>query len=244
MIVQIGFTLISLGVLTTGLEDIVSIRRTTIALVYSPRKKKLAIFFAVALVITSLGTLVTLFTPDRGNTPLSWLLLGNAALLALRGWQTRNVDGSDRMLALVALAGAAYTIIQASQPDLLVWPYIAMLSLLGIAYLDGGLAKLLVPSWRNGRELALVMNLKEFGNRHLARLLLDAPLIARTMSWGVILLETTAGVLLAFGGATAIATAAALTLMHLSIALTMGLGRFFYSFVGGLAVIIGTQQAW
>ncbi|MEY9850680.1 putative membrane protein YphA (DoxX/SURF4 family) [Leifsonia sp. EB41] len=118
---------------------------------------------------------------------------------------------------------------------------LAILALLGVAYFEAGLVKVKNPTWRNGRQLASIMNLKEVGNKRVARLLIPRPRLSFTLSWMVIGLELLAGALLAIGGLPALFAAGALTMMHFTIAVVMGLGRFFYPFVGLLVMLIATQ---
>ena len=242
MILSAGLVLITVGALQVGFEDLVSFRRTTIVLRYGRARRVSMRTLIPLLILCAASTLVLLASPAI-NVDYQPLGLGCLAiLLALRARVSRNVDGSDRMLLLVTATAFAFVTLDRTSPELAHWPYITMLMLLGIAYFDSGFAKATVSSWRNGRELALILNLKEFGNKHVARILLATPKLAWLTSWSVIVLEMSAGVLLAIGGCVAMFTAVLLALMHLAMAFTMGLGRFVYPFIGGVALVIGAQQ--
>jgi hypothetical protein len=225
----------------SGVEDLIAVRRSRIVL-----NLRAARYIATVLASAVLAVSGGLMVVDALS--LSPTELGTAACLAitflalaLRAAVVRSQDGSDRML-LLAIGGVLSWVTLGSLPGVgASLTRLAILALLGLAYFEAGLVKIRNPHWRNGRQLASIMNLKEFGNKRVALLLLPRARLSLTVSWMVMSLELFAGALLAIGGLPGLLTAAALTLMHLTIAVVMGLGRFFYPFVGILAMLIATQ---
>jgi uncharacterized membrane protein YphA (DoxX/SURF4 family) len=242
MLVLISINLISAGAGLCAIEDLISFRLVRIALKYGKRRAVLAVVVSALLAAVSGFALAAVAIIQNLDGPVA-ASLGLIALgLTTRALTVQALDGSDRMQLCAAAGVFSWVALSAQESALAPAARLTLLILVGIAYFESGYAKLKSPGWRNGRQLALVLNMKEFGNKPLARLLLPHPWLGTAASWAVILIELLAGPMLAVGGMIAIFAVIALTLMHLSIAVFMGLGRFFFPFVGVLLLLLATQS--
>ncbi|HXH34837.1 MAG TPA: hypothetical protein VNJ54_10535 [Plantibacter sp.] len=195
------------------------------------------------LVASVLLLAVTWLTREPEAPSIAGALLILALGLLLRTFIVQGLDGSDRMLLCAALGTACWANLHLQSHWLGLAAWAGLTILLSIAYLDGGLSKVRHRGWRAGRQLALALNMKEFGNKITARILLSRPRFAAFASWGVILLELSAAPALLFGGWVALVAGVLLAMMHATIAVLMGLGRFFYPFVGALCFVIAVHPS-
>ena len=159
-----------------------------------------------------------------------------AALLArFRGYSA--MDGADSMLVVAWIAAAALDAAKASRDGTLMrWSVLLTIGILGAAYFESGIVKLCDSGWRSGWSIARIMSVPEFGTPGLARLLGRHRSVRIVASWATILIELTGGLLFIAGGPFALCAVIVLTSLHVTIAVAMGLGRFFWGFE---SVLIG-----
>lgn len=240
--ILLSIVLIAAGAALCALEDLVAFRSLRIVLNQSLLRASISVVVSALLVgIGILVIAVTILFQDLSPvviTGLAFLAVG----LTARALAVRTLDGSDRMLLCVAAAAFSWVTLDAVGSSLAPISRLAILILVGLAYFESGYVKLRMPAWRSGRQLALVMNMKEFGNKRVAGFLLPRPFISAAASWVIISLELVTGPMLFIGGPVAVVAAISAGTMHLSIALLMGLGRFFFPFVGALLLILATQS--
>lgn len=242
MWILLSFTLIALGAATSSIEELISHRRTRMVLAQTPVRSASTIATSLFVIAASAFVLIATWTARAPHTPLvAGALLILATGLVLRAGVVQGLDGSDRMLLCAGIAMASWANLQPYDGRLGTAAWLGLLILLAIAYFDSGFAKARHRGWRVGRQFALTLNMKEFGNRFMAGILLSHPRFAALASWGVILLEILAGPLLLVGGFVSVVTGVLLAMMHLAIAILMGLGRFFYAFVGALCFVLAAR---
>lgn len=242
MWILISYTLIAIGAATSSIEELISHRRTRVVLSQTRTRSALTVATSLFLIVASMLVLAATWYARIPEAPeVGGALLILATGLVLRTAIIQGLDGSDRMLLCAGVGTASWANLQPYANWLGTAAWLGLFILLSLAYFDSGLAKIRHRGWRVGRQFALTLNMKEFGNKLVAGLLLSSPRFATLASWGVITLELAAGPLLLIGGWVAVATGALLAIMHLSIAVLMGLGRFFYPFVGALCFVIAAH---
>lgn len=242
MLNLISYLLIALGALLCAVEDLVTLPR--IRLVLRLGKARVVLTFIISAVLALCGVLVfiAVFILQSPQNVILLTVFGVLAVgLLLRSFVIQTLDGSDRMLVIAAAGIFVFATFKGYSDPLALFSWIGLTVILGWAYFESGLSKVKQKGWRTGRQFALILNMKEFGNRSAAQILLSNPKLSMVASWGVILIELSAGPLLFCGGPIAATTAVFLSLMHGSIALLMGLSRFFYPFVGALCFVIANH---
>ena len=205
-------------------------------------RSALTIMTSLFLIAASAVVLTVTWSMRDEEAPLmADALLILAVVLLIRTVVVQGLDGSDRMLLCAGIGMASWANLQADGSWLGTVAWFGLFILLSLAYFDSGLSKARHRGWRVGRQFSLTLNMKEFGNKFTAKILLSHPRFAALASWGVILLELLAGPLLLIGGWASVVTGTLLAMMHLSIAVLMGLGRFFYPFAGALCFVIAVH---
>lgn len=148
-------------------------------------------------------------------------------------------DGSDVMLVLVLAGLGASDLMPFDWMRTVAWWCLAVNVCL--AYWWSGVAKTRVPAWRAGRQVALALNSPRYGSPAVAREFLDHQGAAKAVSWSVIGLEAACPAFLVVGGPALWVWAFCALLMHLGIALMMGLGRFLWAFSAGLLCLLAVR---
>lgn len=237
----VSFTLIAVGAIISSLEELISHRRTRLALWQSGLRSTFTVVLSVILVLAGATVIASVVVTAKPSSLMVSSSLGLLAVALLVRWLLfQGLDGSDRMLAFAGIGMFVWSSLSPLESVLTTFAWVGLFLITSFAYLESGISKLEQRGWRNGRQLALVLNMKEFGSRPVARILLPHPRLAFVASWGVILLEVSAAPLLLVGGGAAVVAATLLALMHLSIAVLMGLGRFFWPFVGTLCFLVAS----
>ncbi len=181
-----------------------------------------------------------------GSLPLqlNGLLVG-IILSILLLWHFRNpygMDGSDQMKAVVLVSLFIFYV----SPDLVVKQFsiffICFQALL--SYFTSGFAKLVSPVWRRGEAMRGIMNTMGYGNRVFARLLFKSEKLSKLLCWVVIIFECAFPLLVFTGVDTALIFVLIGILFHLSIAMSMGLNNFFWTFVSTYPPILYFANAF
>lgn len=209
--------------------------------------------------------LLALAAPSRFQIfGISLLQLGIAAVLATQmdGWlrtaalvllqllpfaMLRNLpfgsDGSEQMMRL----GAGALLLQSFVPGdpqlrrACLW-FIAVQSV--CAYATAGYSKLLMPAWRDGRYLKLVLSGQTWSRPFAARLA-AVPGFTRWLSFAVIGYECAAPLALLTGVPGAAVFCGAGLLFHAGNAVVMGLNLFVWSFAATYpAILFCAQDIW
>ncbi|WP_424888894.1 hypothetical protein [Streptomyces sp. XH2] len=177
--------------------------------------------------------------PGPGAAVVSWLLLTTVLLSLHRG--AYGTDGADQMSALAVLCAAVTLTVGGATGRL----FLAFLTCqLLLSYLIAGVAKLVSPVWRDGSCLAQILSTHAYGSPRLAALLRSHPLLALLLSWGVMVLEVTFFCALFLPSGPMEALLAAGVLLHLGIAVAMGLTTFVFAFVSAYPALVFTAATW
>ncbi|HKV36892.1 MAG TPA: hypothetical protein VJP89_21305 [Pyrinomonadaceae bacterium] len=186
--------------------------------------------FLIVLAVRLLAVtgMLVFIVVDHSLSPILLLfILVTTLLINLR--HSFGMDGSDQMSSLIVVILCIYSITPAN-------PVVAHVGLWFIAlqaclsYLASGLAKLVSVKWRSGKAIFEILNTKSYGRRDVASLIQKFPFLSFIFSWSVIVLETIFPVVLLGNKPVVLLFFLALTGMHLSIALFMGLNSFFWAF--------------
>lgn len=238
----IGIALVALGGVISTTEELVSHRRNALVLGQTKQRSGWTVAVSILVIASSMIAIVALVYSPRPSNPFLSGGLGALAIALVARWGVgQGLDGSDRMLQVAGIGIFSWVALSPISESLSDLAWAPLYILVAWAYFESGWAKVTQPGWRSGRQLALTLNMKEFGNQLAARTLMPHPLLAAIASWGVMSLELLAGPLLLIGGVVSVLTAVALALMHASIAVIMGLGRFFCPFVGAVCFLVATH---
>jgi hypothetical protein len=144
--------------------------------------------------------------------------------------QAFGLDGADQM-ALLLLMVLLFCFIASSdnRVRLLGLWFIALQ--LALSYIVSGVAKVLSTEWRSGVAIQGILSTYTYGTGTTRRLVIRSRRLCQILCWSVMLTEIAIpfGLLLGRRGALAALTLGAL--LHVSIALIMGLNDFVWSFV-------------
>ncbi|MCG5443907.1 hypothetical protein NIE79_002051 [Micromonospora sp. NIE79] len=149
-------------------------------------------------------------------------------------------DGADVMLVIV-LAGLGVLSLVPS-PALSRWAAWLVAVNVCVAYWWSGVAKLRIRAWRHGRQIALAVNSPRFGSPWVAWRFLNHAKFTQLTAWGVMTLEVSCPVFFVLGGWPLLAWAFCAVLMHVGVALIMGLGRFLWAFGAGLLSLVAVRS--
>jgi hypothetical protein len=173
-----------------------------------------------------------------GAPAFSWaltLLVSTQLYLAVRTSPFATI-GSDS-ITLIVCGGAWLATVLGRTPATWragLWFVAAQASL---AYLVGGVSKLMAPKWRSGLAVVEVVSTYSCGNPRLFSFLRARPGLARVLSWSLMLWETTFPVVLVLPDRPALALLGAGLLFHLTTAALMGLNLFVFAFASTYAAI-------
>lgn len=221
------------GVVLTGLE-LVPVAREINRWRRSPGRPATGV--AASVLLSAVGVTLVAWP--------AWAVTGGAVLAAaLLAWLVLTYDpigdGADVMLVIVLAGLGGLNLMPTPWLRTLMWWLLA--GHVCLAYWWSGVAKLRVPAWRAGRQIALVLNSPQYGSAALAWQFLHRPWLGRAAAWTVIPLELSAPVFLAVGGVPLAVWACCAVAMHLGIAVMMGLGRFAWAFGAGLCAMLAAR---
>jgi len=171
-----------------------------------------------------------LILPVHGN--IQWVLL--LIVLAIEFLTTLRyciygTDGSDGMHLIVLCAIVLYFSFSTPTARLIVLWFIALTAM--VAYFAAGVGKLLNPAWRNGTAIEIVMMSENRGNRTLARWISRIPHLNQLICWSTIAFECCFPFVVFLGPTATLILLSCGIVFHFSIAASMGLNGFFWSFI-------------
>jgi uncharacterized membrane protein YphA (DoxX/SURF4 family) len=176
-----------------------------------------------------LGITTIFFVVYDISPTLTLVALAVAALLQ-RFLLPFGGDGSDMMArALTITLAIAFPLAYDATARRIALAFIA--AQLCLAYGASGVAKLFGESWRSGSAVQRILH-TGYGHAGLARSAVDRwPRIGKALTWIVIGLEIVFPIAVVLGGWLAFGALAAVAMLQLGIAVTMGLNRFTPWFV-------------
>lgn len=172
-----------------------------------------------------------------GTLPPAAVVLLLVTTLAVAFRHSYGMDGSDQMSSILVIALTLYCLSPTNRIVALaaIW-FVALQSCL--SYFASGVAKVVSQKWRSGTAVFEVLNTASYGRRDVARLLGDAPRIARLLNWSVVVFECAFPLALIAGGRVALVFFAGGLLLHVGIALCMGLNSFLWAFVATYPAVL------
>jgi hypothetical protein len=142
-----------------------------------------------------------------------------------------GIDGSDQLQIIIF---ASLVVFYAASSDPIIQKFsvffLCFQSLL--SYFMSGLAKLVSPVWREGAAIVGIINTESFGNKRLAQILINSPMLSKLICWWVIIFECVFPILIFTGIQTAYFFIMFGIIFHLSTAIFMRFNSFFWSFIG------------
>lgn len=185
---------------------------------------------------------LTLVSPVRHRgLRMSADLALSATSLLLHPRHHYGTDGSDQVSFLVqsvaALGRAAGS--RSRVVDAALWTVGIQSSM---SYAVSGWAKLVGPTWRQGRALQGITRTLTYGDRRTWELIRAHPRLARLLGAGVLFLECSFPLAYLGRGRLARPYVAATAAMHLSIARIMALGRFVPAFISMHPAVLYTAR--
>ncbi len=179
--------------------------------------------------LSILSFLLLLFTrphyPEYRYVVLAFIL-ANVAMYFRQGF---GLDGADQM-ALLILVTVLLCFVASERPGVqLIGTWFIALQL-GLSYFVSGAAKLLSREWRSGVAIEGILSTYTYGTNSMRWLVTRRRPLCLLLAWGVIVTEIALPFALLFG---ARGVAIGLTiglLLHVSIAVVMGLNDFVWSF--------------
>ena len=201
--------------------------------VFAPR-----FFPAIAALHFAASLLLCLLPIGWGAFAALFILAATHVLLILRSY----ADGSDKM-AMVVTYGLLLQMLGAitAQPLLSLAGVLWVGGQLTLCYATSGLGKLILAGWRNGAVPRDVLSSFMYGN-YLTYILVKHRIIALTLAWAIILLESLFP--LAFFAPLPVLVAAlcGMGLLHFSIAFAMGLNTYVLAFVAAYPSVLLLAQ--
>jgi hypothetical protein len=151
-------------------------------------------------------------------------------------------DGSDRMHIVVFFALCicySFTDLRARSIGIM---FIALEVML--AYFISGVVKAMSHEWRSGRSLALVLSSENYGAPRLGRWIEKNSRLCRVACWSVIAFEMLLPLFVLLGPVPAICVLLTGIFFHISVAATMGLNGFVWSFPAAYPAIVFFSFTW
>ena len=164
----------------------------------------------------------------------SGLVLGNNKLLSIRNHYGR--DGADQMGALILSYRFVTSFIKDDDKanDLFLKSVNAQTCL---SYLVPGIAKAVSSKWLRGTALEEILSTQAYGSSPIAVRLKKYPTVMKYLTWGTILWESAFPLIYIFPEKFVPILLHAVKGFHFGVALTMGLPRFFWGFMGAHAAV-------
>ena len=146
-------------------------------------------------------------------------------------------DGADQMTTIVLLA-LWVPLCAGGSDQVKTFGVLFIAAQALLAYTASGLAKTMSEIWRSGSAISKVMNHDTYGNRFLAGVLEKNPALSSMSCWVVIFFQISFVLFLLIPSPFNYVYLAFGVLFHFSIALAMGLGGFFFSFIATYPALI------
>ena len=168
------------------------------------------------------------------RAPAIWGIFLIQVLFTLRG---SFREGSDT-ISHIAWAALALAHILPNDPDVTEASLWCIVLQGCLSYAGNGRAKWKMPEWRSGQALTFITRHSIWGSAALFRELKRHPELARLMTWGTLLMETTFPLVLLLGYPWCWLFLGWGVMLHLISALFMGLTEFPLSFVSTYPAIV------
>ncbi|WP_367948129.1 alpha/beta fold hydrolase [Curtobacterium sp. VKM Ac-2852] len=185
----------------------------------------------------SKGVIAIVVLSGRANPRISGALqIGSALAQLLLGPRTRRgSDGSDNATMQAAIAIGAARIFGTPRATDVALSHLALQATL--AYQAAGWTKLPNPDWRSGEALLGVMRTRAYGDGRSWQILHSHPRVARVLSCSVLGFECAFMLVFARCAPLTWLLTAIAACFHVTVGITMGLGRFTTAFPAMLVAV-------
>lgn len=184
--------------------------------------------FAIVLLLSASGFGLPLFIPALIVVALQQTI-GSRTLYGLDGFHQMS------MIVLISLTIYDLATLQESK-SLALW-FIAAQSI--TSYFFSGVVKIISPDWRGPSAIQGVFSTQAYGNPLVADFAVKHSSIATIISWSIVVFECIFPVVLVVPSEVAVCMIALAGLLHFSIALTMGLNKFFWAWLSTYPALFG-----
>jgi hypothetical protein len=147
-----------------------------------------------------------------------------------------GTDGSDRMHLVVLCAITMYFTFSTPAARMIVLWFIAVQAM--TAYFTSGVVKLQSRAWRDGTAIEFVLMSENYGDRTFSRRVAQIPHMNQVLCWSTIIFECCFPFVVLLGPKATLVLLSCGIVFHLSIAATMGLNGFFWSFVATYPAVL------
>lgn len=166
------------------------------------------------------------------------VMLVSSTLLNLRA----AADGADKMALVVSVGALLQSIGELSgQPMLRAAGWLWIAGQLTIAYATSGFSKIRLAPWRDGIAVRGALSSYQYGHRF-AHEILEYNVVAVTLSWAVMLIEILFPLVLFAPVEVLCAALAVLLLLHILIAVFMGLNTYPWAFAAAYPSVLLLAQ--
>lgn len=215
--------------LIVGLKSLVTLR--------SPRPSRLSVAMTAAVLVVGASAGISGVVLGASRDISAVLLLQAAVVVFYVARLSPAGDAADVMLILLSV-GTGILLGEPRGSPVSTITATVLVANIALAYVWSGVSKIRQRAWRSGRQLALILNTEMYGARTPAKLLLDHGRLAQLLVWTVLTIEISVPVWIAVGGIPLLVWASAAAVMHLGIALVMGLNRFLLVFCAALLILL------
>ncbi len=152
------------------------------------------------------------------------------------------IQGGDSQLTLITFISIAIASMAGTEVVMKGCLYF-LCAELAMAYFAAGYHKLRSGKWRNGEALSCILSTRLFGYRRLANWLASVPWLSAVLCWTVIAWELSFPFVLILPSLIKIPMLAFGVLLHISIAMTMGLNKFLWAFCSLYPAVLAADVA-
>jgi hypothetical protein len=187
------------------------------------------------VVLQTISAVVLLVPGSMPSAPALLPIILAVEFLSLVRSGGYGMEGSDQLhLILLCNLTIYYATADPLARRAVVW-FIALQLML--AYFTAGVAKLRTRQWRKGTAINSVLSTESYGSRLLAEWLGKMPAAGKFMCWGVIVFECAFPFAILASPQIALAALLCGAVFHLTIAASMGLNGFFWTFISAYPAI-------
>lgn len=188
------------------------------------------LFDAPAVLWLFAAQLVAAILAIAGVRPIAaWIAIALVVNLLFHLRNQHGLDGSDQMQTIVLASLLILQLAPTHTGRLAALCFIGAQSIL--SYLTAGIAKAISPTWRSGAAVGAILRTISYGGPVSARVFARRPILSRFACYGTLVFECALPLLVFVSPEACVVFVVIGIAFHASIAATMGLNLFFWSFV-------------
>jgi hypothetical protein len=159
----------------------------------------------------------------------AWIAIALVVNLLFHLRNQHGLDGSDQMQTIVLASLLILHLAPTETGRFAALCFIGAQSIL--SYLTAGFAKAISPAWRSGTAVGAILRTSSYGGPVSARVCTRRPILSWLACYGTLVFECALALLVFVSPQACLAFIGIGVLFHATIAATMGLNLFFWSFV-------------